>query len=190
MQKNSFPTKRIATCAVLVAVYFALSLLSVEVAGVKITFDSLPVVSAAMLGGPLDGFLVGLLGELLAQVIRYGITATTALWIVPPALRGLLIGLGCIAFRKQMRLSCIVQEKRPYVYFAVCIVAAVVTSLGNTLAYYVDSKVYGYYNYALIFGVAGVRVLTNVLSSVLTAAVAIPVLVGLRKAGLGKGEYS
>lgn len=186
MNKSNFTPRRIAMSAILIAIFFALSLLSFEVGGVKITLDSLPVVVAALLGGPINGFLVGILGELLAQALRYGFTATTALWILPPALRGLLIGLGCVAFKRQMQISAIVEEKRPFVYFIVCIVAAVFTSLGNTLVYYLDSKIYGYYNYALIFGVAGIRVLTNVLASVITAAIAIPVVLALRKAALLK----
>lgn len=186
MNKSNFTPRRIAMSAILIAIFFALSLLSFEIGGVKITLDSLPVVVAALLGGPINGFLVGILGELLAQALRYGFTATTALWILPPALRGLLIGLGCVAFRRQMQISAIVKEKRPFVYFIVCIVAAVFTSLGNTLVYYLDSKIYGYYNYALIFGVAGIRVLTNVLASVITAAIAIPVVLALRKAALLK----
>ena len=182
------PARRIAVCAIFIALFFAMSVFSFEVFGVKITFDSLPVVIAAMLFGPVGGALVGLLGELLAQLVRYGLTVTTVLWVIPPALRGLVIGLGCIVFKNQMSLQTITKQKRPYVYFAVCIAAAVVTSLGNTMAYYFDSKIFGYYNYALIFGVAGVRVGVNVLSSLLTAIAAIGVLLGLRKAGLTAEE--
>lgn len=183
MSKSAFSTRRIALCAILIALYFAVSLFSIELSGVKITFDSLPVTVGAMLFGPIDGFLIGLLGELLSQIVRYGLTVTTALWIVPPALRGLMIGLGCVVLKKQMRIPSLSERKVPIVYFAVCIIAAAVTSLGNTAAYYFDSKIFGYYQFALIFGVAGIRLLTNILSSVLTAAAAIPVLLGLRKAG-------
>ena len=47
--RNTFTIKRIATDAILIAVFFALAMLSVVVAGVKITFNSLPVVIAAVL---------------------------------------------------------------------------------------------------------------------------------------------
>ena len=77
-QKRAFPVKRLATDAVLIAVYFALAVISVEIAGVKITFNSLPVVLAAMVFGPVDGFLVPFLGEFLSQMLRYGLTPTTS----------------------------------------------------------------------------------------------------------------
>lgn len=181
---NTFTIKRIATDAILIAVFFALAMLSVVVAGVKITFNSLPVVIAAVLFGPIDGFLVPFLGEFLSQMLHYGFTPTTILWMLAPALRGLIIGAAVLMLRKSMSLDTILGNKRPWVYFLVCIVAAVLTSLANTGAYYVDSKMLGYYTYELIFGVAGVRIVSNVVSSVLTAILALPVFAALRKAKL------
>ncbi len=181
---KKFTIRRIALDAVLIAIFYVLSLFEIEVSGVKITFTSLAVVIAAMLFGPVDGFLVGFLGEFLTQMLKYGFTATTVLWILPSALRGLVIGLFAMFLKKHMSLDALTREKKPYVYFAVCILAAVITSLSNTVVYYIDSKLYGYYNYALIWGVAGVRILTNILQSVITAIVAIPVMLGLRKAKL------
>ena len=181
---NTFTVKRIATDAILIAVFFSLAVLSVVVAGVKITFNSLPVVIAAVLFGPIDGFLVPFLGEFLSQMIHYGFTPTTILWMLAPALRGLIIGAAVLMLRKSMSLDTILGSKRPWVYFLVCIVAAVLTSLANTGAYYVDSKMFGYYTYELIFGVAGVRIVSNVVSSVLTAILALPVFAALRKARL------
>lgn len=184
-KKNRFSLRRLVFDAVLMAVFFALSRLSITIYGVKITFDSLAVTIPAMLFGPVDAFLVGFLGEFLSQLLgQYGLTATTVLWMLPPALRGLVIGLAVIALKKAMSLDTIIHEKRPYVYYLVCIVAAVLTSLGNTAAYYVDSKMFGYYNYALIFGVLGVRILSGVLSALLTATAALPILVALRRANL------
>lgn len=188
MSKNKFSAQQIAVCAILIAIYFPLSALSPEFSGIQITFDSLPVTIGAMLGGPLEGFLVGLLGELLAQIVRYGLSVTTVLWILPRALRGLIIGLGCVLFKKKMSVSAFAQGRPSIVYFIVCIVAAIFTSLGNTLAYYVDSIVFGYYNFALIFGVAGIRLISNVISSVLMAIVTVPVLLGLRKAGIASAN--
>ena len=182
--RHTFTIKRIATDAILIAVFFALAMLSVVVAGVKITFNSLPVVIAAVLFGPIDGFLVPFLGEFLSQMLHYGFTPTTILWMLAPALRGLIIGAAVLMLRKSMSLDTILGSKRPWVYFLVCIVAAVLTSLANTGAYYVDSKMLGYYTYELIFGVAGVRIVSNVVSSVLTAILALPVFAALRKAKL------
>lgn len=177
---DSFPLKRITFDAILVAVFFVLTLFSVEVAGVKVTFDSLAVVIAAVLFGPLDAFLVGFLGAMLEQLIKYGITATTLLWVIPPAVRGLVIGVGIRKFPEGKRIG---------LYFVVCVIAGLVTSLLNTMVYYIDAKLYGYYNYALIFGVLLVRLLTGAAASVITAAVALPILKAIRKSGfIGERE--
>ena len=47
-----------------------------------------------------------------------------------------------------------------------------------------NSKLFGYYSYALIFGVLGVRILSGILSAILTATVALPILIALRHAKL------
>lgn len=79
----------------LVAIFFVLSnYISVNMAGIRITLDILPVVVAAALFGPVDALIVGFVGNLLFQLAGpYGISATTVLWAVPDAVRGLLAGL-------------------------------------------------------------------------------------------------
>ena len=177
-------TKRLVIDALLIALFFVLSAAAVTIGGIKLTFASLPGILAAMLYGPIDGFVVGFLGAFLEQMLHFGFTPTTVLWILPPAIRGLLIGLGTVAFKKQMSLVTILSAHRPWVYYAVNLVTAVVVSLGNTLVYYLDSILYDYYSYALIFGVLGMRILTGLLSTLLTSTVALPVLAALRKANL------
>ena len=183
-QTTKFSPKRLATNAILIAVFFVLSLFSVEIGGVKLTFDSLPVVLAAALFGPVDAFLVGLLGAFLEQMLRYGFTATTLLWILPPATRGLVAGLGMLMLRRAQLRGPVARSRRLAGYFAACLLAAVVTSLLNTAVYYVDAKLYGYYNYALIFGALAMRIVTGLLSGALTAAASLPVLAALQKAGI------
>lgn len=188
--------KRIAVDGLLAALFFVLTLFSVVIGGVKLTFHSLGVIIAAMAFGPVDAFLVGFIGGFLEQMLRYGFTATTFLWILPLAIQGLVIGLGTVVFRRQMSLDAILGEKRVTAYYAVCMAAAVLTSCLNTLAYYVDSKLYGYYTYALIFGVFGFRVLTGLLVAVLCGTAALAVLAALRRANLipdrgnGEGRFS
>ncbi len=180
-----FTTRRIAMVGILAAVFFGLSLFSVEIGGIKITFDALPVIIGATLFGPFDACIIGLIGAFLEQLLHYGITATTLLWILPPAIRGLSIGLAVRLFPQQMRLEKIWSQRRPYIYWLVCLAAAVITSLLNTLVYYVDAKLYGYYSFALIFGVMGMRIITGLITATITAAVAIPILAALSKQKAG-----
>ena len=180
-KKLNFTTKRLVIDALLISLFFVLSLFSVEIGGVKITFVSLPTVVCAMLYGPVDACIVGFLGAFLEQMIKYGFTATTVLWLLPAAIRGLVVGFGVVLFRKQMSLDAISSTKKPFVYFAVCLVAGVLTSCANTLVYYLDSVLYHYYSYALIFGVFWVRLANGLLTSFITAVIALPIVLALRK---------
>ena len=126
-------TKRLVLDALLIALFFVLSSAAVTIGGIKLTFASLPGILAAMLFGPIDGFVVGFLGAFLEQMLHFGFTPTTLLWILPPAIRGLLVGLGTLAFKKQMSLETILSARRPWVYYAVNLVTAVVVSLCNTM---------------------------------------------------------
>lgn len=187
MSKNStllgtFSVKRIAIDAVLIAMYFGLSLLSVQLGGIKLTFASLPTIICAMLFGPIDGFLVGFLGAFLEQMIKFGFTATTMLWILPPAIRGLFIGICALLLKKHMSVDAILQTKRPYVYFIACIVSGIIVSTLNTLVFYVDAKMFHYYEYHMIFGVFWIRIASGVASSLLMSIVALPVVAALKRA--------
>ena len=86
-------TKRLVTVAVLIALYTVLSLFSANLGLIKLTFESFPVLVASLMFGWVDGLLVGAVGGLLNQMLTYGFTVTTLMWILPNAVRGLLVGL-------------------------------------------------------------------------------------------------
>ena len=94
-------TKRLALDAMLAAMFVVLSLFSINLPGMKITLDSLPILVGAALLGPLDGLAVGLIGSFLNQMITYGFTATTLLWILPPILTALRRLFGGETARKE-----------------------------------------------------------------------------------------
>ena len=181
MSKNRFPAKRLAVDGVLVALFFVLSLLSFEIAGIKVTFDALAVVLAAMMFGPTDAFLVGLLGAFLEQLIHFGLTPTTVLWILPPALRGVIVGLVLLVVAKKCK------ETYAVWFFVTCILAGLFVTVGNTAVFYVDAKMFGYYSYELIFGVLTLRFFVGIGISAVTAIAALPVAKALRRAGIGRG---
>lgn len=188
MSKNTrFTTYRLCINGILTALFFVLSLLSFEVAGVKVTFDALPVVLAAILFGPVDGFLVGFLGAFLEQMIHYGFTATTLLWVLPPALRGLCLGLLLLPLHRKVLAR---SKAAVSLCFAATVLAGIVTSVGNTFVFYLDSTLYGYYNYAMVFGVFWWRILTGALVSVLVCPVSLAITAALQKAGLVKNRRS
>lgn len=183
MNRSRFTARRIAIDALFVALEFALSMLSsgLTVGGVKISLVALPIVLCALLYGAADAALIAFLGEFMMQMLGYGFTQTTILWCMPETLRGLLLGLCFIPFRRSANRF---RGKQFAVYLLFCVLAAAVTSVGNTAVFYLDAKLFGYYSYALIFGVLWVRLALSGAIAVLTGIVALPVAGGLRKAGL------
>ena len=130
MKKTRNPVQTLCILSLLTAVLVLLTMtVSIQTPYFKLSLGSLPVVLAAMLYGPLEGALVAVLGEFLVQILGpYGLTPTTVIWIWPPAIRALVVGSAGVWMRRRgTRL-----EARPPVCYAVCIVGAVLTTIGNT----------------------------------------------------------
>lgn len=91
--KKKFSTTQITMDGMLAAMCALLGYFAIDIVNFKLTFESLPVLVAALLFGPLDGSLVGLIGTFLYQTLRYGIEASTPLWVIPYGIIGLACGL-------------------------------------------------------------------------------------------------
>ena len=163
---GSMSTRKLVVIAMMVAVYVVLN----TVGTIRLGWINISV--SALLYGPGGGLMVGLVGAFLGQLMTYGVTATTVLWIIPPAVRGLLIGLyakrcGYELSRKQL--------------VGVLIVTSLVVTLLNTGAIYLDSVIYGYYTYAYVFGKVGIRIVSGAVTAVAMAFVTPPVLDMLKR---------
>lgn len=157
----------------LIAMYTVLSLVATINAGnMKFTLDSLPILVGGALLGPVNGMLIGLLGSFLNQMITYGFSATTLLWIIPAGVRGLLVGL----YAKHHNFDMTHKQTQ----FITISSALVVTAL-NTLVMYIDSKIYGYYSFAYVFGGILPRVIAGVIIAIIFAAILPQLLKPLKK---------
>ena len=185
MQKKK-TVVRLTINAMLIAIYIVLSLpiMTLNVGGLKFTFEHFPVVLCAVLFGPIDGIIVGTLGELVNQMTTFGITPTTALWILPIAFRGFFMGMGSVILKKHMQPSAIVQKKVPIMFFILCVVSGICSSCLNTLALYVDSKMFGYYSVALVWGAFSMRIIIGAITSILMVFIIKPILHALKRAHL------
>lgn len=131
-------TKRLVMDAMLVALYFVFSCyLSVNLPGIRLTLDLLPVLVAAMLFGPVDGAIVGFIGNCLFQLTGpYGISVTTVLWALPEAVRGIAIGITLGKGKWQTM-------PMPKIMTTLIIISVVFTSL-TTGVMYVDCLIFKY----------------------------------------------
>lgn len=170
---RKFSILRLSTDAMLCAMCAVLGYLAIDLTTVKITFESLPIFLAAIMFGPVDGLAVGAVGTLIYQLLRYGFSATTLLWMFPYMLLGVLIGL----FAKYNGY----RPGRIPTLVAVTFGELLVTAL-NTGVIYADSKIYGYYYPMIILGSLAVRLIISLVKGVLFGAALPPLTAAIRHA--------
>lgn len=153
--------------AMLAAMCAVLGWISIDMGNIKITFETIPIIIAALMFGASDGFIVGGIGTLIYQLLRYGVSVTTPLWMLPYALCGLLLGL--YAQRRYFELSHAQAGK-------MIVLNELLITLLNTGVMYIDSKVYGYYSFVYIFGSFVIRIVICVVKAA-AFAILIPKLV-------------
>ena len=165
--------KKLVVNAMLTAMYVVLSLTAtINLGNMKITFDSLPIILGAALFGPLAGFTIGFLGSFLNQMLTFGLTATTILWVLPAAIRGLLVGL----YAKHKKFD---MNFKQTVFITAA--TALVTTAINTLVMYIDAKIYGYYSFAYVFGAVIPRIISGIIVAVVVSSILPYVLQPVRK---------
>lgn len=165
-------TKKLSLDGMCTGMCTVLGYLAIDTGSVKVTFESLPILAGAFLFGPVDGLAIGTVGTLLYQLLRYGLSATTLLWILPYTLCGLLAGL--CAQKIDLSLS------RRALTTSVLGCELLVT-LCNTVALYVDSQLYGYYFKGFILGSLGLRLVLCVAKALAFSAVLPRLSTALRK---------
>ena len=159
--------------AMLAALCVVLGFASIRIGNViKISFEDLPVMFAALMFGPVDGALVAFTGIFLYQLLSFGITLTTPLWVLPFVVCGVVIGL--IAKRSNY-------NNTPKQILLLFVIATILVLALNTIAIYADSKLYGYYYPTIITGVIGVRIVIALVKGVALGIVVPPVLKALSK---------
>jgi ECF transporter S component (folate family) len=171
--KNTNRIKKITSISMLIALFFIFSIfLTVPIGkSIKITFQNLPIFIAAILFNPIIASLVGTLGMFLKQ-IEYGLTATTLLWIIPYTVAGLFIG---ILYKKKF----FTLNTFPKMLIAFILTNLIITIL-NTLALYIDSIVFAYYNFAIVFGSLFIKIIYGIIIAIIYAFI-VPYIVKLLK---------
>lgn len=182
-KKRNFTARRIALNAVLIALYVLLGFLKIPIGNMlRINLASFAVVVCAVTFSPVDGLIVGFLGEFLSQILGpYGLTPTTVLWSLPEAMRGLLLGLAMVFIAKKYSPAELLKSKALIWYLVVCTVTGLIASGLNTLALYVDSKMYGYYSYEMVFGILLVRLSLAFVMSGAFGYIALHIVSALRR---------
>ncbi|MCQ2461086.1 MAG: ECF transporter S component [Clostridia bacterium] len=170
--KNGFSTYQLTIDAMLAAMVALLGYISIDATVFKITFESLPIFIGAFLLGPIDGMLIGGIGTLIYQLLRYGFAYTTVLWMLPYIIAGLICGL--VAKKYDFKMSK-VQLLITTLAFEVLI------SVLNTGVIYLDSKINHYYYAGIILGSLALRMGVAVAKGIVFGAVQPYLLNAIKK---------
>ena len=165
-------TRQLVLDAMLAAICFLLANMALSTGTVKVTFESVPVLIGALLFGPIDGLAIGGIGTLLYQMLSYGFTATTALWIIPYMVCGLFVGLCAKIKRFDLTKGQLM---------VIVVIGELLVTLFNTIALYVDSHVYGYYYPTIITGVLVLRLVICVVKAMAYSVILPSLLKPIRK---------
>ena len=133
--KNQSIVFKMTLLGLSLALYIALSFASINLQFIKISMTGLPVIFIAVVYGPLEGALVGGIGEFIYQLSSYGLTPTTALWILPTIVRGLIVGF----MFKQKDV-----KKHLKLWVFTVILCCLAVTIVNTFVIWLDAKIFEY----------------------------------------------
>ena len=166
-------TKQLSVNALLAAMCAVLGAISLDFGNLKISFEGLPVMIGALLFGPLSGFLIGSIGTLIYQVLRFGFEITTMLWVLPYALCGLV--MGAYAKKRDFNLS----NKQIALIVSLC---SVLIFLINTASLYIYSLVYQLNSFVFVVGALPMRIIVCVINCIAFSAVMPMLLKAVKRA--------
>lgn len=163
-------TQTLVVSALLMAMHVVLSIWSINLPFMKINLSGLPIIIGGLLFGPAIGTIVGFLGHFLYQMLSYGLMATTIIWVIPIAVRGLIIGL--YAKYKKFKLGKVET-------LLLIIVSSLIVTVLNTVGLYLAGILTNFKETILV--VLGPRLLSSLLTAIIYGIIVIAVMKPLRK---------
>ena len=127
--KSQSAVFKITLLALNLALYIGLSFASVNLQFTVLSLTGIPVIFAAVVYGPVEGVLVGLVGEFIVQLATYGLMPTTPLWLLAPVARGLIVGF---MFKHKN------VKKHMSLWILTVLVSTLAVTLLNTIAIVID----------------------------------------------------
>lgn len=156
---------RMCEISMISALSFVLGRLTLSVDNLKITFAAFPILLLACVSPYWgDAAIASFVAQFLSQMLTYGLSITTALWIFPSVFRAVIFW---ILVHKVLKDNF---NKSFYYYVGAVIIAMSVTVL-NTLVMALDAIIFGYYTTVYVYGMFFVRLGSGILSMLLMSYV-------------------
>lgn len=166
--------------SLMIAMYVVLNTITeIPIGNIKITFGPLPIIFIAFYLGIRHVTIVAAIAEFLSQLLGYGLTLTTPLWILPVVVRGVLICILASLILKTKNND--IRRMKHYEYFTIILITGFIVTILNTAVIAVDALIFGYYSYAYVFGDLFFRFISMILSTVVYTLITKTVIDTLHK---------
>lgn len=174
--KNSLSARehvyRLVLNALFVALYVVFSVfLAFKGKTIEVSWASLPILVCAFLFRPADAIAVAICGSFLEQLLTYGVSATTPLWMAPVILQALVASVAAYLLRKNMKL---------WKMIIIIAFSELLLTIANIGVSYVDALLFDYLEYLVID--IPVRLLNGGVRTVISSVLVPLLLLPLRKA--------
>lgn len=188
--KNNNYNSKLTILAMFCSLYIVLGFISISLGSIKLTIEGFPILVAGFLYGPREGITVGFIGPFIYQVLNYGITPTTILWILPHTITGLFAGcfkwgnysLEVLTEKKENVKKYIRNHYQIEICIFICLVN-ILSTLINSAALYADGKMFGYYNETVITGTLFFKIVIGIIKGIVYGLVIPKILIELDKFG-------
>lgn len=170
-------TQQITINAMLAALCAVLGIFEVSIIpNFKITFESFPVLIAALLFGPFDGAVVGGIGTFISQLIRYGLDVTTPLWVLPYIVCGIIVGV--------LGKTKAVSQKKSKIVPTIFIIllgqlSITIINIGSLFIY--SKVIMGFFSIEFALGSIGIKLLICLVKSIASGIIIIPLLSAIKR---------
>ncbi len=180
MSQSSKHIRNLVLDAVMIAMFVVLSrFMTIQFGNIKITLAALPIIFVAFHLGIIHVTVVAAIAEFLSQLLGYGLTLTTPLWIIPVVVRGVLICILASLLLKAKKID--IREMKHYEYFVILLITGFIVTVLNTAVIALDALIFGYYSYAYVFGDLFFRLVSMVISTVVYTIITKTVIDTLRR---------
>ena len=155
---------RMCEISMVSALSFVLGRLTLSFDNLKITFAAFPILLLACISSYWgDAAIASFVAQFLSQMLTYGLSMTTVLWIFPSVFRAVVFWF---LVHKILKNNL---HKVSY-YVGADVIAVSVTVL-NTLVIALDAIIFGYYTPTYVYGMFFIRLGSGIISMMLMSCV-------------------
>lgn len=155
---------RMCEISMVSALSFVLGRLTLSFDNLKITFAAFPILLLACVSPYWgDAAIASFVAQFLSQMLTYGLSMTTVLWIFPSVFRAVVFWFLVHKILKN--------NLHKVSYYIGAVVIAVSVTVLNTLVIALDAIIFGYYTPIYVYGMFFVRLGSGIVSMILMSCV-------------------